>query len=102
PLLPRAVRIATPRGIRSVLLHPALRVDTASARRSLARSCTMEQWLAQQGYLAAFIAGCEHGDMELIGASLRDVIIEPQRAGRVPPFAAVKAAALDAGALGCS
>ncbi|HLT91955.1 MAG TPA: homoserine kinase [Woeseiaceae bacterium] len=101
-LLPRAVRIATPAGVSSVLLHPELRVDTASARRSLARSVEMAQWLEQQGCLAAFIAACEHGEVALIGETLRDVIIEPQRAARVPPFAAVKAAALEAGALGCS
>ncbi|HEX7060662.1 MAG TPA: homoserine kinase [Woeseiaceae bacterium] len=102
PLLPRTVRINTPAGVSSVLVHPELRVDTASARRSLAPTCTIEQWLAQQAYLAAFIAACEHGDVELIGSVLRDVIIEPQRAARVPPFPAVKDAALAAGALGCS
>lgn len=101
-LLPRMVRINTPPGLSSVLLHPDLRVDTASARRSLSRTCTMEQWLAQQGYLAAFIAGCEQADVALAGAALRDVIIEPQRSHRVPPFGAVQAAALEAGALGCS
>lgn len=101
-LLPRTVRINTPAGVSSILLHPTLRVATASARRSLAATCTMEQWLAQQAYLAAFIAACEHGDVELMGSVLRDVIIEPQRAARVPPFAAVKEAALAAGALGCS
>jgi homoserine kinase len=102
PLLPRTVRITAPAGVRSVLVHPALRVDTASARRGLSRTCTMEQWLEQQGYLAAFIAGCEHGDLALMRAALHDVVIEPQRASRVPPFAAVKRAALAAGALGCS
>jgi homoserine kinase len=33
---------------------------------------------------------------------LRDVVIEPQRAAAVPCFQDVKAAALRAGALGCS
>lgn len=101
-LLPETVRIAAPAGISSVLLHPDLRVDTASARRRLSGTCTTEQWLAQQAYLAAFIAACEHGDHALIGHSLRDVIVEPQRADLVPPFAAVKGAAMEAGAFGCS
>lgn len=101
-LLPRTIAIAPPAGISSVLLHPDLRVGTAASRRGLSRTCTMEQWLEQQAYLATFIVACERSDPELIRKSLHDVIIEPQRAGRVPPFDAVKAAALDEGALGCS
>ena len=38
----------------------------------------------------------------LIGRSLNDVIIEPQRAQLIPAFAEVKKAALDHGALGAS
>ena len=41
-------------------------------------------------------------DIELIGKTLRDVIIEPQRAAAVPCFDVVKAAAEKRGALGCS
>jgi len=62
----------------------------------------MEQWLQQQGYLAGFIAACAAGDVGLIGRTLRDVVIEPQRAAAVPCFEDVKAAAMRAGALGCS
>ncbi len=101
-LLPKAVPLSPPAGLSSVLLHPELSIDTAESRRKLARHYTMEQWLAQQGYLATFVAACEQNDHELIRASLHDVVVEPQRAASVPCFAAVKDAALSAGALGCS
>lgn len=101
-LLPDTVSLKVPSGICSVLLHPDLKVNTAEARRTLARSYTMDQWLTQQGYLAAFIAACERDDPELIRKSLHDVIVEPQRAALVPCFEAVKKAALASGALGCS
>jgi homoserine kinase len=42
------------------------------------------------------------GDVGLIGRTLRDVVIEPQRASAVPCFGDVKAAAMRSGALGCS
>ena len=43
------------------------------------------------------------GDVERrIGPVRHDVVIEPQRAGLIPGFAAVKQAATDKGALGCS
>jgi len=101
-LHPRLVRLPTPESLCSVLLHPELQVSTAESRKKLSGTYSMEQWLTQQGYLAGFIAGLIEGDSELIGASLRDVIIEPQRAASVPCFGDVKAGALDAGALGSS
>lgn len=101
-LLPEIVRLPVPAGVSAVLLHPELQVNTAHARRGLAKGYSMEQWLQQQGYLAGFIAACMAGDVGLIGRTLRDVVIEPQRAAAVPCFEDVKAAALRAGALGCS
>lgn len=101
-LLPRMVRLATPEGLGSVLLHPELLVDTAEARKKLARGYSVDQWLTQQGYLAGFMAGIATNDIELIRDCLQDVIIEPQRQSAVPCFDAVKEAALRAGALGSS
>ena len=101
-LLPEVVRLPTPAGVSVVLLHPELQVNTAHARRGLAKGYSMEQWLQQQGYLAGFIAACMAGNVDLIGRTLRDVVIEPQRAAAVPCFEAVKGAAMNGGALGCS
>ena len=52
--------------------------------------------------IAAFAAGCATSDFDLIRAGLEDVLVEPQRAHLLPPLAAVKKAAMAAGALGCS
>lgn len=101
-LLPEVVQLPVPAGISAVLLHPDLQINTAQARRSLARSCTLQQWTTQQGLLAGFVAACAANDADLIGKTLRDVVIEPQRAAAVPCFDAVKAAAESRGALGCS
>ncbi|NNF40805.1 MAG: homoserine kinase [Woeseiaceae bacterium] len=101
-LLPEVVRLPVPSGVSAVLLHPELQVNTAHARRQLATSYSMALWLEQQGLLAGFIAACAADDIALIGKTLRDVIIEPQRAAAVPCFTAVRDAALSAGALGCS
>ena len=101
-LLPRAIRLPTPNGISSVLVHPELQIHTGHSRKGLAKGYSMKQWLAQQGYLAGFIAGCAADDHELIGTSLHDVIIEPQRAAAITCFDAVKQAAIKAGVLGVS
>jgi homoserine kinase len=101
-LLPDVVSLPVPQGVSAALIHPDLQVNTAQARRGLARGYPMKQWLAQQGLLAGFIAACSSSNIDLIGKTLRDVIIEPQRKDNVPCFEAVKEAAMRRGALGCS
>ena len=101
-LLPETVRLPVPTGVSAVLLHPELQVNTAQALRKLAKGYSMEQWLTQQAYLGGFIAACAANDIELLGKTLKDVIIEPQRTSAVLCFDAVKAAAEKAGALGVS
>ncbi|MDJ0749672.1 MAG: homoserine kinase [Woeseiaceae bacterium] len=101
-LLPQVLHLPSPSGVSAALIHPDLQVNTAHARRGLARSYATKAWLEQQGLLAGFIAACHTGDVDLIGRTLRDVIIEPQRKDNVPCFDVVKAAAERGGALGCS
>jgi homoserine kinase len=101
-LLPEVVRLPVPTGISTALLHPNLQVNTAHARRGLAKSIPMQQWISQQGYLGGFIAACAANDKHLIGRTLKDITIEPQRAAAVSCFDAVTAAAERSGALGFS
>ena len=57
-LLPEAIRLPVPKGVSAVLVHPELQINTAHARKKLAKGYTLEQWLSQQGYLGGFIAAC--------------------------------------------
>jgi homoserine kinase len=101
-LLPEMVRLPIPTGVKAVLIHPELQVNTAQARRKLAKAYTMDQWIEQQAYFGGFVAACAADDIDLIGKTLKDVIIEPQRSAAVSCFDAVKEAAERGGALGCS
>lgn len=99
---PEVVRIPVPAELRCVLVHPALRVDTREARRVLPATVPLGLHVRQSGNLAAVVAGCYAGDLDLIASALDDMMIEPHRARLVPGFEQVKRAALRAGALGCS
>lgn len=101
-LLPEVIQLPTPAGVSVVLLHPDLLVNTAESRRALPKSVSMKLWLEQQGLLAGFIHACETNDVDLIGKTLRDVVIEPHRKGNVACFDGVVAAATKTGALGCT
>ena len=101
-LLPDTVNLPTPHGVSAVLVHPELQVNTAHARRKLAKAYSMEQWLEQQAYFGGFVAACATNDLDLMRRTLKDVIIEPQRGAAVPCFEAIRDAAERSGALGCS
>ena len=101
-LLPDVVHLAVPSDVSAVLIHPDLQVNTAESRKGLQKSITMQSWIDQQGLLGGFIAACAANDLDLIAKTLRDIVIEPQRAAHVVCFEQVTAAAKKAGALGCS
>ncbi len=95
-------RIPVPPSLRCVLVHPRIFLSTREAREILRPAVPMGDFVRQTARLAGFVAGCCTGDLDLLRAAFEDVIVEPQRAPLIPGFAAVRRAALDAGALGCS
>ncbi|MEM9690417.1 MAG: homoserine kinase [Pseudomonadota bacterium] len=98
-LAPRLIPVSVPEGVSSILLHPELKVNTAESRLGLDARVDRQAWVDQQGLLSAFVLACSVGDSEMMGLSLRDLIVEPQRAAAVPCFVPVRQAALDAGAM---
>jgi homoserine kinase len=99
---PRIKQIPVPPDIRCVLVHPHMYLSTRVARSILKTTCELSDVIWQTANLAGFIAGCYTNDLAMIRDAFEDVIIEPQRQGLIPGFAAVKGAARAAGALGCS
>lgn len=98
----RLVRIPVPGHWHSLLVHPDAVLETRRAREALAGSYALADFVRQSANLALVLAGCHAGDASLVRAGLHDVLVEPRRAGLIPGFAAAKAAALDAGAMGAS
>jgi len=99
---PRIKRIPVPKGICAVITHPHMFLSTKQARAILKREVGMADFVWQTANLAGFISGCYTNDLDMIRECLNDVVIEPQRRQLIPGFSAVHAAAISAGALGCS
>jgi homoserine kinase len=99
---PRVKQIPVPKGVRAVILHPHMFLSTKQARAILRRTVEMSDFVWQTANLAGFISGCYTDDLDMIRASLEDVVIEPQRQALIPGFPEVRKASMDAGALGCS
>ena len=96
-------RIHVPKGLCVAVVYPHVEVLTKMARGILSPQIELRQHVRQSANIGAFIIGMFNADIGLIGRSLEDGIIEPQRAQLIPGFYDVKGAALAVeGVLGCS
>ncbi len=98
----RPLQIPVPNRLRCTVVRPHLQIETRGSRGDLPDTFQRETAVKQMANLAAFITACHSKDIDVIGECLVDLLVEDRRARRIPGFGAAKAAALDAGALGCS
>lgn len=96
------VQLPVPEALWVVLAHPDQRLRTAESRAVLPKVVPLDTALHQAAQVAAMVAALATGDCALLGRALDDRLAEPARAPLLPGFAAAKAAALAAGALGAS
>ncbi len=96
----RVEQIPVPADLLCVLVHPHVRIDTRDARGVLRAEVDLADHVRQSMRLSGFLAGCFRSDLQLIGESMQDLIVEPQRSTLIPGFDAAGAAARAAGCLG--
>jgi len=99
---PDIVRLPVPADLAAVVVHPDLEIETAKARALLGTDVPLADAIRQWANLGAFVDALHRGDFDLLSRALVDTIAEPRRAPLLPGLAAIKQAAADAGALGCS
>ena len=99
---PDVIDLPVPEGLTCALVRPHTEVNTKESRARLDRHLPLERAVTQWGNAAALVAALYRSDLELLSRALVDVVAEPVRAPAVPGFHAAKAAAIEAGALGCS
>ncbi len=97
---PDVIELPVPEGLTCVLVHPHVEIETSRARAVVPGAFELSTYVEQSTRLGGLIADCYRGDVDLIGESLEDILIEPHRASLVPGFERVQRAALEAGALG--
>lgn len=95
-------RLPAPKGVVAILLHPDVRIETRAARGILKPSVPLHTAVEHARRISAFTLGCATNDFDLVRAGFEDILIEPQRRYLLPELPAVKKAAMEAGALGCS
>lgn len=96
------VVINAPNNLYCTIIHPQIEIKTKEAREILPKRVALKDAVTQWGNVAGLIAGLYQSDYKLIGRSLKDVIVEPQRSKLIPGFKELQQAAIKAGAVGCS
>lgn len=96
----RLLPIPVPASWHSLLVHPHAVLETRRARQALQGSYALGEFVAQSANLALVLSGCHRSDAALVRAGLRDVLVEPRRAGLIVGFEAARDAALSAHAMG--
>ncbi len=87
-------------GLIVVDVAPDFVVETAEARKDVPpKEVVLDRNAA---YLAGLLDGVRENDAKKVGANVVDLVVEPLRKRLIPGFDAVKAAAMDAGAHGCT
>ena len=94
--------LPVPEALQVAVVHPDIEILTRDARAVLSDTVDLSVAIQQMGSLASFITALYTNDLPLLGRSLHDYVVEPQRKQLIKGFDDVKAAALDRGALGCS
>lgn len=95
-------KLHAPHGLCVAVIYPHIEILTRESRGILKREVPFADVIIQSGNLGAFVAAMYTSDFDLIRRSLRDVLVEPQRAHLIPHFYNMKELALGAGALGFS
>ncbi len=97
------IKIEPPTTLRMCIAVPKLKVPkkkTKVSRSVIPRKISFRDSITNLSNATAIVAGFMNKDPELIGKSIRDVIVEPARQHMIPGFARVKENALKAGAFG--
>jgi homoserine kinase len=97
------IKIQPPMNLRMCIAVPKLDVPkkkTKVSRSVIPKQVSLIDSIANLSNAAAIVAGFMKKDPELIGNSIKDVIVEPARQHMIPGFVKIKENALRAGALG--
>ncbi len=97
------IKIDPPTNLRMCIAVPKLNVPkkkTKVSRSVIPKKISFKDSITNLSNATAIVAGFMIKDSELIGRSIKDVIVEPARKHMIPGFAKVKENALKAGAFG--
>ena len=103
PLEVMQLKFPQEKSVYFVLVNPEFEAPTKKMRAALPPDVTMSDHIWNCSQAGALVASVLQGDLIGLGKALSsDKIVEPRRAPLIPGMEAVKKAAIEAGAFGCT
>jgi homoserine kinase len=93
------IRLPHPHGLYCAIIFPDVDVPTREARQIIRKSIQMKDAVTQWGNIAGLVSGLFIEDLDLIGRSMQDVLVEPVRSMLIPDFYVMRQMAMDLGAI---
>ncbi len=94
------ISLPYPENLFCAVLYPHVEIPTSEARKILKTHIPVSDAVKQWGNVAGLVAGFFTQNIDLIGRSMEDHIIEPIRAMLIPGFYEMRQLAMENGAIG--
>lgn len=94
------IALPTPENLFAAIVYPDVEVPTKDARQMIRSKVLLKDAVTQWGNVAGLVSGLFLNDIDLVGRSMKDVLIEPTRSILIPGFETLRALAMDNGAVG--
>jgi homoserine kinase len=93
------VRLPHPKDLWCAIVFPDVDVPTREARQIIRRKIDMKDAVTQWGNIAGLVSGLFMQDIDLIGRSMKDILVEPVRSMLIPDFYKMREMAMETGAV---
>ncbi len=89
------VRLPHPKGLYCAIVFPDVDVPTREARQIIRNKIQMKDAVTQWGNIAGLVSGLFMNDIDLIGRSMKDILVEPVRSMLIPDFYKMREMAME-------
>jgi homoserine kinase len=93
------IRLPYPKNLHCAIVFPEVDVPTRDARQMIRSKVLLKDAVKQWGNIAGLVSGLYTHDIDLMGRSMQDILVEPVRSLLIPDFYKLKEIALDTGAV---
>lgn len=93
------IRLPHPKDLYCAIVFPEVDVPTREARQIIRNKVFLKDAVTQWGNIAGLVSGLFMQDVDLIGRSMKDVLVEPVRSMLIPDFYKMRELAMENGAV---
>ncbi|MGX5688763.1 homoserine kinase [Arcticibacter tournemirensis] len=93
------IKLPYPESLYCAIVFPDVDVPTRDARQMIRNKVLLKDAVIQWGNVAGLVTGLFMKDIDLIGRSMKDVLVEPVRSILIPDFYKLRETAMEAGAV---